>query len=50
MQNFEKKLANFLGVKYCCPINSGSSANLVALTTLTTHKLGDRAVKKEMKL
>jgi len=35
-----------LGVKYCLSVNSGSSANLVAFTTLTSPKLGDRAVKK----
>ncbi len=44
--NFEKKLANFLGVKYVITVNSGSSANLVAFSTLTSEKLGDRAVKK----
>jgi CDP-6-deoxy-D-xylo-4-hexulose-3-dehydrase len=43
---FEKKLAAFLGVKYCLSVNSGSSANLVAFSTLTSHKLGDRAIKK----
>jgi CDP-4-dehydro-6-deoxyglucose reductase, E1 len=43
---FEKKLANFLGVKYCLSVNSGSSANLVAFSTLTSPKLGDRAIKK----
>lgn len=43
---FEKKLAAFLGVKYCLSVNSGSSANLVAFNTLTSPKLGDRAIKK----
>jgi CDP-6-deoxy-D-xylo-4-hexulose-3-dehydrase len=43
---FEKKLADFLGVKYCLSVNSGSSANLVAFSTITSPKLGDRAVKK----
>ncbi len=43
---FEKGLAQFLGVKYCLSVNSGSSANLVAFNTLTSHKLGDRAIKK----
>jgi CDP-6-deoxy-D-xylo-4-hexulose-3-dehydrase len=43
---FEKKLAEFIGVKYCLSVNSGSSANLVAFSTLTSHKLGDRAIKK----
>ena len=43
---FEEKLAKFLGVKYCLSVNSGSSANLVAFSTITSPKLGDRAVKK----
>ena len=36
---FENELAAFLGVKHSLLVNSGSSANLVALSTLTTHKL-----------
>lgn len=44
--DFEKKLAEFLDVKYCLTVNSGSSANLVAFSTLTSPKLGDRAIKK----
>ncbi|MFZ4779953.1 MAG: DegT/DnrJ/EryC1/StrS family aminotransferase, partial [Terrimicrobiaceae bacterium] len=36
---FEKELAQFLGVKHSLLVNSGSSANLVALSALTTHKL-----------
>ena len=43
---FENKLAGFLGVKYCLSVNSGSSANLVAFNTLTSSKLGERAIKK----
>lgn len=43
---FEKKLANFIGVKHLITVNSGSSANLVAFSTLTSSKLGDRAIKK----
>lgn len=42
---FEKRLAAFLGVKYLITVNSGSSANLVAFSTLTSPKLGDRAIK-----
>ena len=38
---FEKELAAFLGVKHSLLVNSGSSANLIALTCLTTHKLPD---------
>lgn len=43
---FEKKLAAFIGVKHLITVNSGSSANLVAFSTLTSPKLGDRAIQK----
>ena len=43
---FEKKLAKFLGVKHVLAVNSGSSANLVAFSTLTSPKLGNRAIQK----
>ncbi len=43
---FEKKLAEFIGVKYAITVNSGSSANLVAFSALTSPKLGDRAIKQ----
>ncbi len=43
---FEKKLATFIGVKHLITVNSGSSANLVAFSTLTSPKLGDRAIKR----
>jgi CDP-6-deoxy-D-xylo-4-hexulose-3-dehydrase len=42
---FEKRLAKFIGVDYLITVNSGSSANLVAFSTLTSPKLGDRAIK-----
>jgi CDP-4-dehydro-6-deoxyglucose reductase, E1 len=42
---FEKKLARFVGVRGCSLVNSGSSANLVALTALTSPKLGDRQLR-----
>jgi CDP-6-deoxy-D-xylo-4-hexulose-3-dehydrase len=42
---FEKRLAAFLGVKYLITVNSGSSANLVAFSTLTSTNLGERAIK-----
>lgn len=44
-EEFEKKLAKFIGVKHLITVNSGSSANLVAFNTLTSPKLGDRAIK-----
>jgi CDP-6-deoxy-D-xylo-4-hexulose-3-dehydrase len=43
---FEKKLAAFIGVKHLITVNSGSSANLVAFNTLTSPKLGDRAIQQ----
>ncbi len=45
-ERFEKRLDEFLGVKYCLSVNSGSSANLVAFSRLTSPKLGDRAIKR----
>jgi CDP-4-dehydro-6-deoxyglucose reductase, E1 len=45
-EEFERKLAKFLGVEYLITVNSGSSANLVAFNTLTSPKLGDRAIKQ----
>jgi CDP-6-deoxy-D-xylo-4-hexulose-3-dehydrase len=41
---FERRLADFLGVKYLSTVNSGSSANLVAFSALTSQKLGERAI------
>jgi len=43
---FEKKLAAFIGVKHLITVNSGSSANLVAFSALTSPKLGERAIQK----
>jgi len=45
-RKFEKELARFIGVKHVITVNSGSSANLVAFSALTSLKLGDRAIKK----
>ncbi|OML06741.1 lipopolysaccharide biosynthesis protein RfbH [Yersinia pestis subsp. microtus bv. Talassica] len=42
---FEKKLGEYLGVPYVLTTTSGSSANLLALTALTSPKLGVRALK-----
>ena len=41
---FEERLAQFMGVKYLITVNSGSSANLVAFSTLTSPMLNDRAI------
>jgi len=43
---FEEKLSNFLGIKCLLTVNSGSSANLIAFSTLTSPKLKDRAIQK----
>lgn len=44
-KEFEKKLARFVGVRSASLVNSGSSANLVALSSLCSPKLGDRQLK-----
>jgi len=43
---FETEFAKYLGVKYAPTTNSGSSANLLAISALTSHKLGERRLKK----
>lgn len=45
-EQFEQKLAKYLGVKHCALVNSGSSANLLAFMALTSLKLGERRIKK----
>lgn len=45
-QEFEKKLAKYIGKKFCATVNSGSSANLLALTALTSFRLGNKRLKK----
>lgn len=42
---FEQRLAKFIGVEFLITVNSGSSANLVAFSTLTSPKLGARAIQ-----
>ena len=44
-KEFEKKLADFVGAKYVLLCNSGSSANLLAMSALTAIELGDRRLK-----
>jgi CDP-6-deoxy-D-xylo-4-hexulose-3-dehydrase len=43
---FEKELARYFGSRFALLVNSGSSANLLAFYTLTSPKLGDRALQK----
>src|SRR5699024_10445321 len=43
---FEERLAKFIGVKHCSLVNSGSSANLLAFMALTSPTLGDRRIKR----
>ena len=42
---FEQRMASYLGVRHVSTVNSGSSANLVAFSALTSPKLGDRAIR-----
>jgi len=45
-QAFEKRLARYLGRRGVLTVNSGSSANLLAFSALTSPRLGDRAIRK----
>lgn len=45
-EEFERKMAEYLHVKYCSLVNSGSSANLNAFMALTSPLLGERAIKR----
>src|SRR3989338_6481648 len=44
-EEFERSLAGFLGIKHCLLVNSGSSANLLAVSALTSPLLGKRRLK-----
>ena len=44
-EEFERKLARFVGIRCASLVNSGSSANLLAVSALTSPKLGDRRLK-----
>jgi CDP-6-deoxy-D-xylo-4-hexulose-3-dehydrase len=46
VEEFEARFAEFFGVRSCSLVNSGSSANLIALSTLTSKKLGERGINK----
>ena len=43
---FEKRFAQWLGIKYCSLVNSGSSANLLAFMALTSNELGEKKICK----
>lgn len=45
-EQFEKKFAQWIGVKYAHLVNSGSSANLIAFSVLTASELGERQIKR----
>ena len=44
-KDFEDKFTKFLGVGHCLLANSGSSANLLAISALTSHTLGEKRLK-----
>lgn len=44
-QQFESEFGKWMGVRHALLVNSGSSANLLALSALTAHELGDRRLK-----
>lgn len=45
-REFEKGLSEYLGVKFCSLVNSGSSANLLAFMALTSSELGERRIRR----
>ena len=45
-ERFESRFAKIVGMRHASMVNSGSSANLIALTSLTSPKLRERALKK----
>ena len=45
-EEFEKRMAEYLGIRYCSVVNSGSSANLLAFMTLTSPLLGERRIQR----
>lgn len=45
-EQFEQELADYIGVKHCSLVNSGSSANLLAFMALTSPLLGERQVRR----
>ncbi len=47
VKEFEQEFSKWLGVRYASLVNSGSSANLIALAALTSQELGERAIKPQ---
>ncbi len=45
-EEFERKFAEYLGIRFCSLVNSGSSANLIAFMALTSPLLGEKRVKR----
>ena len=45
-EKLEQELAEYLGVRFASLVNSGSSANLVAFSTLTAPELGERQIRR----
>lgn len=45
-EQFEREFAAYLGTQFCCLVNSGSSANLLAFMALTSPLLGERTIKR----
>lgn len=45
-ERFEKEFAEYLNIRYCSLVNSGSSANLLAFMALTSPLLGERQIKR----
>ena len=45
-ERFEKEFAEYLDIKYCSLVNSGSSANFLAFMALTSPLLGERSIKR----
>ncbi|PPR25071.1 MAG: GDP-4-keto-6-deoxy-D-mannose-3-dehydratase / pyridoxamine-phosphate transaminase, partial [Alphaproteobacteria bacterium MarineAlpha9_Bin4] len=45
-KEFENKMSNFLGIKYFLTCNSGSSANLLAISALCSNQLGNKKLNK----
>jgi CDP-6-deoxy-D-xylo-4-hexulose-3-dehydrase len=45
-EEFERRLGEYLGTRFCYLVNSGSSANLLAFMALTSDRLGDRRIER----